>query len=84
MLNIAVSTTLAGGMMTYANITSASDILAEVNAETPKTMAEGKCGEGKCGGDKAKKEGKCGEGKCGGDKAKKEGKCGEGKCGGGK
>jgi uncharacterized low-complexity protein len=54
---------------------------------------EGKCGEGKCGGDKAKKvaknmkEGKCGEGKCGGDKAKKaakEGKCGEGKCGGDK
>ena len=46
--------------------------------------AEGKCGEGKCGGDKAKTaEGKCGEGKCGGDKAKTaEGKCGEGKCGG--
>ena len=59
---------------------------------------EGKCGEGKCGGDKAKegkcggdkaKEGKCGEGKCGGSKAK-EGKCGgkkdadEGKCGEGK
>jgi len=42
---------------------------------------EGKCGEGKCGGDK-KSEGKCGEGKCGGDK-KSEGKCGEGKCGGG-
>ncbi|TMP38302.1 hypothetical protein CWB80_22565, partial [Pseudoalteromonas sp. S1650] len=38
--------------------------------------AEGKCGEGKCGGDKkAEKEGKCGEGKCGGDKkAAKEGK----------
>ena len=40
---------------------------------------EGKCGEGKCGGDKAE-EGKCGadkakEGKCGGDKAE-EGKCG--------
>ena len=47
--------------------------------------AEGKCGEGKCGGDKAEKEGKCGEGKCGGDKkAEKEGKCGEGKCGGDK
>ncbi|NNJ95414.1 MAG: hypothetical protein HKP57_11755 [Halobacteria archaeon] len=45
---------------------------------------EGKCGEGKCGGDKAAKEGKCGEGKCGGDKATKEGKCGEGKCGGDK
>jgi len=39
--------------------------------------AEGKCGEGKCGGDKKT------EGKCGGDK-KKEGKCGEGKCGGSK
>ena len=36
---------------------------------------EGKCGEGKCGGEKAK------EGKCGGEKAE-EGKCGEGKCGG--
>ena len=29
------------------------------------------------------KEGKCGEGKCGGEKkAEAEGKCGEGKCGG--
>lgn len=49
---------------------------------------EGKCGEGKCGGDKEgkEKEGKCGEGKCGGDKEEKgeEGKCGEGKCGGDK
>lgn len=44
------------------------------------SMPEGYCGskngEGKCGGDKAKKDGKCGEGKCGGDKAEKEGKCG--------
>ena len=44
---------------------------------------EGKCGEGKCGGDKGK------EGKCGGAKSEegakgKEGKCGEGKCGGSK
>ena len=53
---------------------------------------EGKCGEGKCGGDKDKgaegscgekdkaeakgEEGKCGEGKCGGDKGA-EGSCGE-------
>ena len=50
---------------------------------------EGKCGEGKCGGDKAEKAAKTmKEGKCGGDKAEKaaktmkEGKCGEGKCGG--
>ncbi len=46
--------------------------------------AEGRCGEGKCGGDEGKgAEGKCGEGKCGGDEGKgAEGKCGEGKCGG--
>lgn len=29
-------------------------------------LAEGKCGEGKCGGEKKADEGKCGEGKCGG------------------
>ena len=51
-----------------------------------KNKAEGKCGEGKCGGEKKiEKEGKCGEGKCGGEKKiEKEGKCGEGKCGGNK
>ena len=50
-------------------------------------VAEGKCGEGKCGGSMKKKEGKCGEGKCGDGKGEGEGKCGdgkkkEGKCGG--
>ena len=47
-----------------------------------KGKAEGKYGEGKCGGEKKMdKEGKCGEGKCGG--AKTEGKAeAEGKCGG--
>jgi uncharacterized low-complexity protein len=50
--------------------------------------SEGKCGEGKCGGEKKTAEGKCGgekktaEGKCGGEKKSTEGKCGEGKCGG--
>ena len=49
-------------------------------------LAEGKCGEGKCGGKKGM-EGKCGEGKkdmegkCGGKKGEMEGKCGEGKKG---
>ncbi|MBK5939721.1 low-complexity protein [Halochromatium roseum] len=43
-------------------------------------LAEGSCGEGKCGG-KSDGEGKCGEGKCG-NKEGGEGKCGEGKCGG--
>jgi len=47
-----------------------------------KKAKEGKCGEGKCGGEKKAEEGKCGEGKCGGEKKAKEGKCGEGKCGG--
>lgn len=44
-----------------------------ITAEEVKAHKEGKCGEGKCGGEKkdaaAKKadmEGKCGEGKCGG------------------
>jgi len=59
-------------------------------------LAEGKCGEGRCGGDdKAAKttadkdaEGKCGEGRCGGDdktaKDDKNSKSGEGKCGEGR
>ncbi len=63
-----------------------------------KNGEEGKCGEGKCGGDMGEEssggdkgeEGKCGEGKCGGDMGEEssgcdmgeEGKCGEGKCGG--
>ena len=44
-------------------------------AENPFTMtelssggymvAEGNCGEGKCGAEKRESEGKCGEGKCG-------------------
>lgn len=38
---------------------------------------DGKCGEGKCGGEK---KAKCGEGKCG-DSKKSSAKCGEGKCG---
>jgi uncharacterized low-complexity protein len=48
---------------------------------------DGACGGAKA--DDKKKDGKCGEGKCGGDKKaaddkKKDGKCGEGKCGGAK
>jgi uncharacterized low-complexity protein len=46
---------------------------------------EGKCGEGKCGGDKEDGEGSCGEdkedgeGSCGEDKEDGEGSCGEDK-----
>ena len=53
-----------------------------------KKGVDGKCGEGKCGAEKAKtmKDGKCGEGKCGANKKAHEGKCGaekakEGTCG---
>jgi uncharacterized low-complexity protein len=59
----------------------------QVNPSAFQQVAEGSCGEGRCGGaatDKAT-EGSCGEGKCGGatadDKAA-EGSCGEGRCGG--
>lgn len=43
--------------------------------------ADGKCGAGKCGGEKADKKA---DGKCGGEKGSKkaDGKCGAGKCGG--
>jgi uncharacterized low-complexity protein len=38
-----------------------------IDAAEMKAHSEGKCGEGKCGGEKkADMEGKCGEGKCGG------------------
>ncbi|MGB0721232.1 MAG: hypothetical protein ACPGU7_02440 [Gammaproteobacteria bacterium] len=43
---------------------------------------EGKCGSGKCGGEKKSEEAKCGAGKCGGEKKSEEAKCGAGKCGG--
>lgn len=70
------------GTSMVANVQAGTFQLNEMSGGYEVQTLEGKCGEGKCGGSKAKKEGKCGEGKCGGSKAKKEGKCGEGKCGG--
>ena len=77
MLTLAISTTLAGGVLaTNANaadsfLDQAAKILS-VTADNPNIHAikEGKCGQGKCGANKGK-EGKCGaskEGKCGGSK----------------
>jgi len=92
-LAIAVSASLATSLaaMTPANAAENPFAMAELSSGyMVAEMAEGKCGEGKCGAQmKAKKEGKCGEGKCGAEnKAGKEGKCGdekksgmEGKCG---
>ena len=67
-----------------------------VGAGATTLLAEdGKCGAGKCGGEKKEKATKCGDGKgdkaakCGGEKAakcgdgkeEKKAKCGAGKCG---
>jgi uncharacterized low-complexity protein len=52
---------------------------AEMKAHHESKAAEGKCGEGKCGGDRSD-DGH--EGHADADKAGMEGKCGEGKCGG--
>jgi len=87
MLGIAAGTAMgmaltAGTVNAEVNPFEMTKLDAGYSVAMSDTPDEGKCGEGKCGGDKAKKEAKCGEGKCGGDKAKKEAKCGEGKCGG--
>ncbi|MFT7245580.1 MAG: putative low-complexity protein [Candidatus Azotimanducaceae bacterium] len=92
-------------MGTAMGVMAAPAVMADANpfsaTEMPSgymQLAEGSCGEGKCGGDKAKAkaEGSCGgdkaeaEGSCGGDKAEAEGSCGgdkaeaEGSCGGDK
>lgn len=75
----------------------ASQTLPQGYMQLASSHAEAKCGEGKCGGSKAKtascddmdkecdhkmkQEAKCGESKCGADKKSTEAKCGEGKCG---
>ena len=82
---IAVSSLSAG----IAKTASAADLFGatELSAGYQVAMADGKCGEAKCGGNKvkAKVEEKVKEGSCGGNKAK-EGSCGsskskEGSCG---
>jgi len=87
-LSLAIGAALLGsvGLANAASAFAVNDLgqgYMLVGDEKP----EGKCGEGKCGADKAKEagaeagkqatEGSCGEGKCGADKGK-EGSCGEG------
>ncbi len=67
-LSVASSTVIAADSNPFG--------MSKLNEGYQVAMNEGKCGEGKCGGSKAKET----EGKCGGDKAKKA----EGKCGGSK
>ena len=84
-LSIALGATVAASALTIAGAQANENPFVTQDLAGGYNLAsadmEGKCGEGKCGGDKkADKEGKCGEDK----KAGKEGKCGEGKCGGDK
>ncbi len=82
------------GLAGVAQAGNGGDLFSAVDLDRGYTLVagnEGKCGEGKCGGDDAGKggEGACGagkggEGSCGADGDKgSEGKCGEGKCGNG-
>jgi len=68
-LSVAMGATFAAAMATSPVASADANPFGMQNLESGyMQVAEGKCGEGKCGGDKAK-EAKCGEGKCGGDKA---------------
>lgn len=101
----ALSAAVAAALLGTASVASAGDLFRVDDLGfgyrfAGEEHAEGKCGEGKCGGamkaaaDDEKveakteaTEGKCGEGKCGEamkGKVDAEGKCGEGKCGEGK
>ncbi len=79
---LAASAALTAGlaMSTTANADANPFASAELSSGYMQ-LAEGKCGEAKCGADKKAEEGKCGEAKCGADKKAEEGKCGEAKCG---
>ena len=83
-MNKKTTLTLAAGAAFVA--TTAFAPIASA-ADNPFGMAKLDSGYQLAAADDKKKDGKCGEGKCGGDKKptddkKKDGKCGEGKCGG--
>jgi uncharacterized low-complexity protein len=80
-LSAAVLATLGLGQAASANSSDSLFSAVQLDRGYMLTASEGKCGEGKCGGDSKDGEGKCGEGKCGDDSKDAEGKCGEGKCG---
>jgi len=87
-LVLAVSTALTIGLSATSTVNAADNPFGLTDLSSGyMVVAEGKCGEGTCGGDK----GKSTEGTCGGDKGKStEGTSGggdkdkssEGKCGG--
>jgi len=90
-ITLAASAVLTAGIAlapTMASAETANPFASTELSSGYMQLAEGKCGEAKCGAEMKEKakEGKCGEAKCGAemkDKAAKatEGKCGEAKCG---
>lgn len=89
----------AAEMFDYDDLGSGAELRSDLldASNTGFNTLEAKCGEGKCGDEKAEgktEDHKCGEGKCGDEKAEgsaekseakaSDHKCGEGKCGEGK
>ncbi len=89
-LTAAIGSFVVTGLATSAAVQADSNPFAATELSSGyMLLAEGSCGEGKCGANatltEKKSEGACGEGKCGGDSHSNktaEGACGEGKCGG--
>lgn len=83
---LALGASVAAGVAAMSAAQADANPFGATSLDSGFTVAaaeEGRCGEGKCGGN-GKPKGD--EGKCGGDGKSKgaEGKCGEGKCGEGK
>lgn len=79
-LSLAFGAALTAGLALSPSMVQADSnpfVTTELNSGYVQ-LAEGKCGEGKCGA----ADGKDAEGKCGAGDKDTEGKCGEGKCGG--
>ena len=81
-ITAALGATFAVSLMSSPIVSAEANPFSMIEHGTGYMVAdshEGKCGEGKCGGEgKKDKEGCCGDK----HKAEGEGKCGEGKCGG--
>ena len=89
----AVATVIGAGVLSVGQVSANPFQVTELTSGYMQ-LAEGSCGEGKCGATKSENEGSCGEkkaaeGSCGEKKKAAEGSCGgkkegEGSCGGSK
>ena len=83
---LTLGASIVGSMASVQVAAADSNPFAMQKLDSGYQVAEGKCGQGKCGANmmkkkKAEKEGKCGEGKCGANMMKKKKPKNEGKCG---